>query len=361
MGFPTSARRRRKGLGFRSLVKPMSQSFSTDQVPISDRLEAWQSNARQICGDCRFQFPKRLPFSGSIEKRTIAGVQLTRFASSPVAFAKSPVATATSEDRAYIVITQLEGVRRYIQDGTASTLGPGDSTLIDSGRPWSSECAGRCARLYLRFPGWLVHHRLRMTSLPRLPQISGISGIGATLFRLATSLYDEAEMLTPEEGSAAIEAYLDLLAGCIAGPRKGPPKLGHQAEICARIERFIESHLSEPTLNPAEIASAAGVSVRHLHRLFLAKGRTVAESIRERRLERCRKDLSDPRFGEKNITEIAFYWGFSDSAHFSRCFKKEFGICPRVFRSGVWSGRWNDRSEQLSTLATGNIHGNRPS
>jgi AraC-like DNA-binding protein len=340
----------------------MSQSFSTDQVPVSDRLEAWQWNAKQICGDCRFQFPKAHPFHGSIEKRTIAGVQLTRFASSPVSFAKFPAVTATSEDRACIVITQFEGARRYLQGGTATTLQPGDSTLVDSGRPWSSECADHCARLYLRFPIWLVHNRLRMSSLPLLPRISGGSGIGATLFRLATSLYEEAEMLTPEEGSAAVEAYLDLLAGCVGCPRTEPPKLGHQAELCARIDRFIESHLAEPTLNPAEIASAAGVSVRHLHRLFVAKGCTVAEWVRERRLKRSRTDLSDPRFCDKNITEIAFYWGFSDSAHFSRCFKKEFGICPRAFRSGAWSAQWNgERPEQgRSFFALGNSHGNQP-
>jgi AraC-like DNA-binding protein len=132
--------------------------------------------------------------------------------------------------------------------------------------------------------------------------------------------------------------------------------------LFARIDHFIESHLAEPTLNPAEIASAVGVSVRHLHRLFVAKGCTVAEWVRERRLKHCRTDLSDPRFGEKNITEIAFYWGFSDSAHFSRCFKKEFGICPRVFRSTAWSGRWNgERLDQArSFLALGNVHGDRP-
>jgi AraC-like DNA-binding protein len=335
----------------------MSQSFSTDLVPASDRKEAWEWNAKQICGDCRFQFPRRHPFHGSIERRTVAEVQLTRFASSPISFAKFPVVSTTSDDRACIVITQLQGVRHYLQDGTVSTLTPGDTTLVDSGRPWSSECMGSCARLYLRFPAWLVQSRLRMNRLPILPRISGVSGIGTTLFRLATSLYEEAEMLTPEQGKAAIEAYLDLLAGCIGCPHMEPPQLGHQAELRARIERFMESHLPEPTLNPAEIASAAGVSVRHLHRLFLSKGCTVADWIRVRRLERCRADLLDPRFGDKNITEIAFYWGFSDSAHFSRCFKKEFGICPRMFRSSAWNG-YSDgkRSEQGSLLAPKDVH-----
>jgi hypothetical protein len=89
----------------------MSESFSTDLVPVSDRLEAWLCNAKPICGDCRFHFPRRLPFRGSIERRTLAGLALTRFASTPVSFAKFPIVAGNSEDRGCIVITQLEGVR----------------------------------------------------------------------------------------------------------------------------------------------------------------------------------------------------------------------------------------------------------
>jgi hypothetical protein len=94
----------------------MSESFSTDSVPVSDRLEAWLCNAKPICGDCRFHFPRRLPFRGSIERRTLAGLALTRFASTPVSFAKFPIVAGNSEDRGCIVITQLEGVRQYLPE-----------------------------------------------------------------------------------------------------------------------------------------------------------------------------------------------------------------------------------------------------
>ena len=321
-------------------MKPTSQSFSTDLVPISDRLDAWLSNARQICGDCRFRFPKRQIFHGSIGRRSLAGAELTRFASSPVSFAKFPIAEATSEHRACIVITQLEGVRRYCQAGRVSILKPGDSTLVDSGEPWSSDCNGRCARLYLRLPRWLVQDRLRMHSLPILPRIEGSSGLGATLSRLATSLYQEANRFTRLEGQAAIEAYLHILSGCLGGLDLAPSTQVQQGELTRRIDDFIEQHLADSTLTPVEIALAARVSVRHLHRLFVTRGNTVAESIRERRLERCRTDLADPRFSHRSITEIAFDWGFSDSAHFSRCFKKQFGVSPRAFRSNPWSISW---------------------
>ena len=317
-------------------MKPMLQSFSTELVPAPDRLAAWRSTAKQVCGDCRFQFPKALSFQGSIERRTLADLEFTRFSSSPVSFAKFPVVSARAEDRGCIAITQLEGVRSYCQDGATAVLRPGDTTLVDSGRPWRSECVGPCARLYLRIPRWRVQDHLLTSRLPLLPQISGMSPSGASLFHLATSFYSEAEAITGPEAHAAVDAYLDVLASCIVQPERSS-RLGCYEQHRTRVEWFIETHLAEPSLNPAQIAAAVGISVRHLHRIFLSKGHTIAEWIRERRLEHCRADLMNPRMGERNITEIAFFWGFSDSAHFSKCFKNEFGLSPRAFRSYGWT------------------------
>jgi AraC-like DNA-binding protein len=318
-------------------TKQVSELFSTDLLPVADRLDAWLFQAKQICGDCRFQFPSRSAFTGCIERRKVAGLELTRFSSTPVSFAKFPVVSASSPDRSCIVITQLEGVRRYYQEGTRTVLQPGDTTLLDSGRPWSSDCAGRCSRLYLRVPIWMMQDRLRVATLPTLPRISPVSRMGATLFRLITSLFREAEGFTPDEGTLALNAYLGMLASCLdsASPLRSvsrPDRLGE------RIEGFIQDNLADPTLGPAAIAEAVGISVRHLHRLFSARGRRVSDWIREQRLERCSADFVDRRSSEKSITEIAFSWGFSDSAHFSRCFKLRFGVSPRKFRLRVASG-----------------------
>ncbi len=318
----------------------MSESFSTDVVPIVDRLDAWLCNARRICGDCRFHFPKRVSFRGSIERRNLAGSAFTLFSSTPVSFVKFPVITADSESRDCIAITQLQGMRQYCQSGAIAMLAPGDTTLIDAGQPWTSDCAGNCARLYLRIPRWLVQDRLQSRTLPVLPRIMGKHGLGATLFRVAASLYEEAEAMSFEEGVTALEAYLGILAGCLARPEAFSTMLGQCAQLRPRIEHYIETHLAEPILGPAAIAAMAGISVRHLHRLFAAKGCTVVEWIRERRLERCRTDLADPCLTRRGITDIAFSWGFSDSAHFSHCFRKEFGVSPRQFRSQALAGTW---------------------
>jgi AraC family transcriptional regulator, positive regulator of tynA and feaB len=315
----------------------MSQLFTTDLLPASDRIDAWQWNAQQICGDCRVQLPKS-SFHGAIEVRHVAGLPLTRFSSSPLSFWKWPAETASPDNRFCIVITQLAGARRYLQNGRSILLNPGDTTLIDSGRPWSSSCGNNCARLYLRVPRWMMENRLRLREIPIVQRISGTRGAGAMLSRMAQSLYEEAEWLQAEEGGAALDAYFQILLACIGRPESDQKRTPHPQ---SRIQRFIDDHLPDPGLSPAAIAAAADISVRHLHRLFANAGRTLGDCIRASRLERCRKDLANPRLCSKTITEIAFSWGFSDSAHFSRSFRHQFGICPRTFRAQTGLKTWD--------------------
>ena len=316
----------------------MAQSFTTDHIPASDRQEAWLFNAQQICGDCKFLFPGKSPFHGSISRRKLAGLEMTLFASSAVSFNKFPVPNSSPENRACVVITQLQGLRRYCQDGKVAVLKKGDSTLIDSTTPWSSDCAGDCARLYLRVPQLLIDKHARIAELPFVRRISGDSGLGSILFHLSTSLYQQAESLAPAEGLSAMDAYLRILAACVGGNQHSQIGASRALELTTRITNYIERHLTESTLSPVEIAAALRISVRHMHRVFSNQGSTVADWIRTQRLKHCRSDLCDLRLQGKSITEIAFYWGFNDSAHFSHAFKKEYRICPRTFRSRVVLG-----------------------
>src|SRR5579864_6705820 len=76
----------------------MSQLFSTHLLPAADRIDAWQWNAQQICGDCRIRLPKSM-FHGAIEIRRAGSLHLTRFSSSPLSFWKWPSDTASPDNR----------------------------------------------------------------------------------------------------------------------------------------------------------------------------------------------------------------------------------------------------------------------
>ena len=303
--------------------------FSTELLPPSDRIDAWQWNAQQICGDCRIRLPKS-SFRGSIEIRRAGGLPMTRFATSPLSFWKWPLDTVNPVNRSCIVIAQIAGVRCYRQNGADVLLRPGDSTLIDSGRPWSSSCDDDCVRLYLRVPWWMMEDRLQMREIPIAQRICGGSALGATLFRLSLSLYDEAQWIRQELGTTSLDTFFEILAACLS---ENDSRSQRGAELRVRILQFIEGHIAEPALGPVDAASAMRISVRHLHRLFSGTGKTLGDHIWARRLEHCRDDFANPLLRGRTITEIAFSWGFSDAAHFSHSFKKRFGISPRAFRA----------------------------
>jgi AraC-like DNA-binding protein len=74
------------------------------------------------------------------------------------------------------------------------------------------------------------------------------------------------------------------------------------------------------------------MSLRSLHQLFHGEGLTVAGWIRQRRLERCRRDLADPALASRPVAAIAATWGYPNPADFSRAFRAVHGMPPAEYR-----------------------------
>jgi AraC-like DNA-binding protein len=103
--------------------------------------------------------------------------------------------------------------------------------------------------------------------------------------------------------------------------------------LVVQVHHYILENLDGVDLSPRAIAAANGVSVRQLHRVFSATGTTVCLWVRKLRLARCAAELRGPGAPAEGITNIAFRWGFNDSAHFSKAFRAEFGQSPRAYRA----------------------------
>jgi transcriptional regulator GlxA family with amidase domain len=121
--------------------------------------------------------------------------------------------------------------------------------------------------------------------------------------------------------------YLHTEVGEPAAPQRGSlaERYGvHHPGLLSVLEKMEET--IEMPLDRAAMARIAGVTPRHLDRLFAAHlGSTFLEQYRRIRLQHARRLLEQSPL---SISEIAVATGFSSGAHFSRVYRSLYGIAP---------------------------------
>lgn len=231
-----------------------------------------------------------------------------------------------------LVGVQLEGRSVVRQDGREAVLLPGDFAIYDSTRPYELHFPTPMRQRILRLPREAVTHKIaspeRLTALA----VSGMAGIGALFRNVLDSGFSAADQLGQTGAQVIVDTLTDLLAAAMAVGRAG--ERAPAAITRHRMLRYIEANLADPGLSVGSIAAALGVSTRYAHLLLRSEDTTLSRFVWRRRLERCAEALADPAQAEASITQIAFTWGFSDAAHFSRAFKGTYGSSPREFRRG---------------------------
>lgn len=97
-----------------------------------------------------------------------------------------------------------------------------------------------------------------------------------------------------------------------------------------KVQDYIEEHIGQP-LSIEELSDAAGFSKYHFSRIFQGMlHEPPAHYVNRIRMERALFLLAHRR--DKNMTDIAYELGFTDSAIFSRAFKNYYGVSPREYR-----------------------------
>lgn len=106
-------------------------------------------------------------------------------------------------------------------------------------------------------------------------------------------------------------------------------ELREEASAVALVEQVVRKDLAR-TWRLAEVAAAVGMSSRSLQRALADVGERYSELLDRIRNREAARLL---RESELTVTEVGYLCGFSDSAHFSRSFKKRLGKPPSAFRA----------------------------
>ncbi|MEV7286280.1 helix-turn-helix domain-containing protein [Streptomyces sp. NPDC093252] len=227
--------------------------------------------------------------------------------------------------------TQTTGGALLSHGDTRTPCAPGEVFVVDAALPWTLR-----QRDDFRVDLFLVPRAVIGATDTELAAVQGVHGTGGRvaglLAPLLTGVAGAAAGSPPETGRALAGSVADLLALLAAEHRDTPRQTpDERPELARRIRQYVNDHLTDPALGPGTIAAHHRVSVRYLHKSFSAQGTTLSRWIRHRRLEECRRELARADT-TVSLAAVARRWGFTNAAHFSRCFRAAYGVSP-----GEWS------------------------
>jgi AraC-like DNA-binding protein len=256
--------------------------------------------------------------------------------------ARTAQSIRASDPEYYKLGLQVSGYSVVYQDCREAALTPGDFALYDTSRPYTLSFDQSYRMMVVMFPRTLLRLPEQPVAALTARRISGRQGIGALLSPFLVGLGRQLTESNPAVDVHLGDAVLDLLAATFAeqlqlGSLVSPET--HRRALTLKIHAFISERLGDAELSPTQIAAAHHISLRYLHRLFEGEGHTVNGWIRSQRLERCRRDLTDPRHTGTSVSAIAAHWGLPNPAHFSRLFKAAYGAAPGEYRSTAGQDR----------------------
>jgi AraC-like DNA-binding protein len=312
----------------------MTLLIDTNAVPAPHRVEFWAKSSWDAYHPLHIGTDATERFWARMWAERLGPVGVYRITAGPNTMRRTPQDIAAGDPECLHVQIVLRGRLHGAQQHRAAVLGPGDITSYDTSRPAIFRADAPFDLLVLRVPkATLGKHADKVSRLSavRIPGEAGLPRLAARFCCDAAAGLADGSIARDDTGLAehvidlVRRLYVDLDASRLPRPRS-------TAELLIHAQACIEARLSDPDLNPAELARACFISTRYLHRVFETEGLSVCDFIRSARLERCRRDLTDPAFADEPIAAIASRWGLSSPAHFSRLFRKAYGCSPREFR-----------------------------
>jgi AraC-like DNA-binding protein len=312
----------------------MSVVFRTSQTPATARVESWERALAELV----------LPLTGhtdhgGLDAQLVTGrvgaVTVTEVVA-PAGECSRPARLIRQADHGLYQIDVLaRGEVRVEQGGRRADLRAGDIAFVNPSHPVRYRHSDT-THVTVLLPRAMLP--LRPDQVERLTgiRVPGDRGAGALVSSLARQLPSYLDEYRQTEAARLGTAVVDLLAVALSGqldPDRAPDP--GRRELLSRIFGFVDEHLGDPGLGPAAIAAAHHISLRYLHKLFQTQQATVAGWIRQRRLERCRRDLLDPAQRDRSVSAIAARWGLRNAAHFSRAFKASYGASPAAYRAAI--------------------------
>jgi AraC-like DNA-binding protein len=337
--------------------------ISTHDVRPREKLGLWQDSLSQLFGRLGSDTQTDGSFRGRIEHARIGDVGIAKITASRHRVVRTPNRRRLNNGLLKIAI-QMKGVSCFEQQERSVVLSPNEWSIYDTAQPYSLTVPEINEMLIVMVPrDNLLTQRLHLSDL-MVRKFTGLAGMGKLAYQFMVSAFQEIPIITPEAEWDIAGAISNMIRLTMLDASEVQSEISLREVWRDRIKAYIGAHLRDPELSIQQIADAMNCTRRYVHKVFQSEEDSVSESILRMRLNRCREDLCNPGRSRSSVTEIAYSWGFNNPAHFSKAFKDEFDVSPRLYRMQAQMGIVSAQSlatkklgaaQRLLRLRTGQI------
>lgn len=313
-----------------SLPAP-SITLDTHHLSSSERIDIWRSSLEPLFDIEPIKTDNK--FVAKLHLFFLDGVVFGSASFSPQIYQRlSPMGKYSDPDLIYLQLIKEGGYFGH-NANKGIEANPGDIVLYDLGRKTRIQTTS-CNTINMFIPRsraleYQICERNFGCVLPKQSKLT------ITLGNYIESVSSRIGAMTYTEACIAMNNILRLTASAFTALRRGEDKIDESYEIlpaqAERICHWIEGNLANPRMSTELICQSVFVSRATLYRIFKPLG-GVTSYIHLRRLSRCFEALSSSINDDKAIHDIARQWGYDSYPHFSRIFKKRYGIAPQELR-----------------------------
>ncbi|NVZ71915.1 helix-turn-helix domain-containing protein [Pseudomonas costantinii] len=306
---------------------------STQDTPLEQRLEFWENYNSSILVGLKCSSYSPFGFTATQDNVCLERLRVANIGGNEHVVERDRSMVRAAPKESIFVSLVLGNQSFFYQDNGCNLLQPGELVIYRTDKPYVFGFSGPMRQLIFDIPqDDFAEHCLRDFKGPlKLGAETPVQRLLVRSLGERTQGFFDAPR---EDGAGRFqeEAY-NLLASIISDHTGEHRASALSASYLLAAKQHIQEHLDDPSLSCEQVAAAAGISSRHLARLFAQEGGAPSRYLQEKRLERARQLLASPRGSRLDIAEIAYRHGFSSQAHFARAFKGRFGMTPSEARA----------------------------
>ena len=320
--------------------------FSSDQLPshLNDRarFRLWHDIWTEQLGSADMKHAEDTPFYTASKNVLLGELSVSRFATTTGHYVRTRKHVANDRDDILVGFYRSPQPQLWTVGNQGFELKQGSVIAFNVAQPVSSFTNGLTAWNLASIPRAhilkLVPHaddRPAMLLDPANPAVRHLD-------RTIDFLLDADEVYEDQDLTRHAQAMLGDLIVLALGARGEVAEVAAERGLRAARQReliaVIEKRFAEPSLSITTVSDALNLSRRYVSDLLLESGATFSERVLELRLQKARAMLSDVRYDDTKVSDIAFACGFNEVTYFNRRFRAQFGCSPTQYRMGTNQG-----------------------